>query len=279
MQRRKPAILSLWLATLADTSSDDEASNVDEETSQTATRDLPEQKPQNNKPRDNVSIPERNAPRDNDVSPDRNELQDNVSIPEHNEPQENVSIPEPSEPEDNVNIPEHNKPQYNDPQDNEPGRDVKEDANQTQATEVVISETFGAEMHVAEPDVETKGNSEETVANGWFLWTPTRETQGIEARLAVIASLQPGQRMNVASLTVFGAWSWRRVQRHVAGTESRWHTLNFIRETLQEALDTGQFRAGILACRAGIRSLQETYPDMQNEVREVLEWLERQTSE
>jgi hypothetical protein len=105
-----------------------------------------------------------------------------------------------------------------------------------------------------------------------------RSVQDVISRLKFVATLQPGERIDVSSLTVLPDTILGRMYRAAfARGESRTVTLEFVRQTLTEAFDmverfghgpeTLNSRIGdmivraLSASKAGIASLAETYSE------------------
>ena len=105
-----------------------------------------------------------------------------------------------------------------------------------------------------------------------------RSTQDVISRLKFISTLKPGEKIDVASLSVQTDTVLGRIYRTVlARGESRVATLEFIRQTLGEAFELAQAQAthtdayvrrlgamifaSIVAAKAGIVGLSETYKD------------------
>ena len=105
-----------------------------------------------------------------------------------------------------------------------------------------------------------------------------RSPQDVISRLKFISTLKPGEKIDVASLSVQTDTVLGRIYRTVlARGESRVATLEFIRQTLGEAFELAQAQAvhedayvrrlgamvftAIVAAKAGIQGLSETYKD------------------
>jgi len=102
--------------------------------------------------------------------------------------------------------------------------------------------------------------------------------QDVISRLKFISTIKPGEKIDVASLSVQADTVLGRLYRTVlARGESRAATLEFVRLTLGEAFDLAQTQAAhkdayvrrlgamvfaaIVAAKAGILGLSETYKD------------------
>ena len=102
--------------------------------------------------------------------------------------------------------------------------------------------------------------------------------QDVISRLKFISTIKPGEKIDVASLSVQADTVLGRLYRTVlARGESRTATLEFVRQTLGEAFELAQAQAvhedayvrrlgamvftAIVAAKAGIQGLSETYKD------------------